>query len=152
MEKGVGKKREACVRIAQGDYITFVDDDDDINEQYIELILSAMQYDPDLILFHSLAKLNTDHTIVKFHPSYEMEQVKSNDITKRKPFHIHAWKREKVKDIEWPDKNYGEDWAFAEEALKRIDHNKVFEIDKILHYYNYSDDVTIASQEGIRDE
>ncbi len=41
-KRSVGLKRQACLDIARGDYIAFVDDDDDISADYISRIREAI--------------------------------------------------------------------------------------------------------------
>ena len=47
----IGAKRQALLDIARGEYIAFVDDDDDIKPDYVAEILSAIQQGPDVITF-----------------------------------------------------------------------------------------------------
>lgn len=50
-EISIGAKRQALLRMAAGDYVSFVDDDDMISSNYIKNILKAIETNPDCIGF-----------------------------------------------------------------------------------------------------
>src|SRR4030095_2341394 len=50
-KRTVGEKRDALMRAARGDYISFVDDDDMIALDYVALILQKIRLAPDVITF-----------------------------------------------------------------------------------------------------
>lgn len=46
-DKGVGDARNKCLEIAKGDYITFIDSDDMVSDNYIQSILEAIKTNKD---------------------------------------------------------------------------------------------------------
>lgn len=45
----IGKKRNELIRSAIGDYVSFVDDDDEVADDYVARILKALEKDPDAV-------------------------------------------------------------------------------------------------------
>ena len=154
-KRSIGKKREALVKISNGEYVCFVDDDEDVFEDYIISIYNTLrdcntsfEGKIDLISFKSKSTLNGESFIVDMdvnNPINEAagrgEDGKYIDI-KRKPFHICVWRSEIAKSEEFPDSNYGEDWAWCEKLLNKV--GSAYKIDSVLHHYIWSSDVTEA--------
>ena len=147
-KRTIGEKRTSLLQVAKGEYVTTVDDDDDISDDYIDELMKAIESGSDVITFKQQASIDDETFTVTFGMNNENEQLtrgfndKFVDI-KRKPFHVCAWKRELVKDIIFPSANYSEDWAWCEEALLRVQTET--HIDKVLHYYKFSTTGTRAT-------
>lgn len=137
----VGEKRENLLKISHGEYVAYVDDDDDISDNYIEEILKAIyENDVDVITFNTLARINEDpEVIVEMRLGQEDEQL-CHPVTKRSAWHTCAWKRELVKEVDFAKTNYGEDYHWVRQCnlLGKTEHH----IDKILHYYIFDSKVT----------
>ncbi|MCK5520993.1 MAG: hypothetical protein KAI81_07760 [Candidatus Marinimicrobia bacterium] len=146
-KRSVGYKRDALVKIANGQYVSFVDDDDDVFDGYLlDIVLAITNNDyPDLVAFNSLCTLNgkslTVHTDLG-NPNEEVTKDqfdKWNDV-KRQPFHVCAWKAEIAKSEHFPDQNNAEDWAWCEKIIPKV--KTYHKIEKTLHHYIYDSDVT----------
>jgi glycosyltransferase involved in cell wall biosynthesis len=149
-KRSIGLKRDALLRAAQGKYVAFVDDDDDISDDYVEQLRNAIYHEgkgSDVIVFDQIASINNNQFRVRFGIEFENEQAEMDpygqykDIV-RKPFHVCAWKRELAIKYKFPDCSYGEDWYWAKQVLGEV--STQYRIDKILHYYRYNDSVTEA--------
>jgi len=57
-ERSIGAKRNALLKIAKGDYICYIDDDDDITDDFIEYCLEGIETGKDLIVFNHEAWIN----------------------------------------------------------------------------------------------
>lgn len=150
-QRSIGLKRDALLRIAQGDYVTWVDDDDSISDNYIDEILKAIKTNPDVITFKQLAHVNGTPYEVEFKHGNENEALTWNpthagDVVynnlKRAVWHTCIWKRELAVTSKFPDSSYGEDWEFCKPLQEKI--KSSYYIDKILHYYYYDKDITAA--------
>lgn len=146
MKRSIGAKRTNLLDLAQGRYLTMIDDDDDIAEDYIPTVLEAIKENKDVITYKQLSSINGESFTVTFgiknqnEAAHKVEGVFA-DI-KRKAWHCCVWKREIVKGCFFTDTNYGEDAIFSDTATA----NAITEthIDKIMHYYNYSSENTRA--------
>ena len=140
-KRSIGEKRQNLFDIAKGDYVCMLDDDDDIDNQFIELTLRAIEKDKDVITFDQLATIDGSPFIVSFGLVNQNEQAQINDDKhyddiKRKPFHMCLWKREVVKECKYPFKNYGEDAEWVDCACSKA--KTEYHINQILHFYKFS--------------
>lgn len=130
----IGKKREALVNRANGKYLCFLDDDETIAPNYIELLLRAAQKDVDVITFKAFSKLETYWMVAAMGLSNENQEARPGIIT-RKPWHTCPVISYFAKLHQFDDTSYGEDWAWMEKVLE---HCKTEEhIDAILLSYNH---------------
>lgn len=143
-KRTIGEKREAIKNISNGEYFMFVDDDDSLYS--VDEIYEATLSNVDVITFKSKCK-NSDGSdyIVTFNVGNEVEHNTENGKyldCNRPPFPQCAW-RDIHKIHKFPAINYGEDWVWVEQAI--VYANSESHIDKVLHGYNFSPDVTEAS-------
>ena len=138
----IGAKRQALVDIAQGEYIAFVDDDDDISDDYISSLLRAIETGADVITFKQRAIHDDKESIIEFGVKHEDETFNPGGITLRAPWHVCAWRREVVAGCLFAESNYGEDLCWCLQARKRI--RTGHHIDRILHTYRHSSATTAA--------
>jgi len=136
----IGEKRDALVQLANGKYLAFVDDDDDISSEYMNEIYTAIitNEDVDLIMFDSLAILNGKNCNILVDIDNENEPIRKDDEdnyidTKRKPFHVCAWKSEIAKTERFAAVGYGEDWDWVKRLIPKI--KKTKKIGKQLHIF-----------------
>ena len=141
-KRSIGAKREDLVSLARGKYLAFVDDDDDISDDYVDSIIEATNHSPDVITFKQSCYVNKNPvSIINFSLKNKVnEEYFPNIIINRMPFHVCAWKTELAQKYKFSDKNYSEDWFWAEQLIKEA--KTEYHIDKILHSYIYNDDKT----------
>lgn len=136
----LGHKRNVMVDIAQGKYITFVDDDDRVSDDYIAELLAATASDADSIVFTAMVSLNGAEAL----PCYYSKDFK-RDYNKPKayyriPNHICCVKRERSLKSSFPNILYGEDAGYGKVLLPFL--KTEHKIDKVLYYYDYNADTT----------
>ena len=136
----IGNKRNQLLENAQGKYICFIDDDDDIADTYVEKIIKALKKNPDCVVFDSWVTLKKKKTknnvkgkLCKFGIEYENKNL--NEEYHRLPNHLMVIKKSLLIDIRFLDTNFGEDTDWSEKIKPRI--IKQERIDEILYYYNY---------------
>jgi hypothetical protein len=151
--RSIGLKRDALVQAAIGEYLAFVDDDDDVTEAYFPAIFAALaEQGPrglDLITFDSRVFLNDDAPfLVRFGMECANEECHHGegtgtwaDITRR-PFPCCVWRREIAQAERFPDCSYGEDADWALRAEKRV--VRWLHLPEVLHVYRYRREVTEA--------
>lgn len=150
-KRTVGEKRDALLVAAKGRYVAFVDDDDDVSDDYVQSILAATATDPDVITFKQDATVNGMFGRIEFRLGNPNEPFSGMPegapgfalLTHRNAWHVCAWKRSKAILSHFPATNYGEDWAFASK-LCALPNLREVHIDKVLHFYRHSSETTEA--------
>jgi hypothetical protein len=139
-----GAKRQALVDIARGEYWSFVDDDDDVSDDYVSSLLAGIETGADVITFHQRATYNGLESEVHFNAAHKDEAYNPGGITKRAPWHVCAWRRERVADCVFGDLAYHEDtvWCMQARPLIRTAHH----IPKVLHIYRHDATTTAAPE------
>lgn len=135
-KRTVGQKRNDLLALAQGKYVVFVDDDDDITDDYVAEILNGTNSDADVINFHVMCSVNGgEYRRVDYDASFTRNSNKPTHY-ERQPNHIMCIKKELAIKAGFPKKNVGEDDEFAK-RLSRLLKTQAF-IEKTLYYYNFS--------------
>ena len=143
-KRSIGAKRQSLVDIAQGKYIAFCDDDDDISDNYVEEILKAICVDSDVITFEQDSFYNDHYSKVVFGLNNPDQGFTPNGITLRAPWHVCAWKKSNVKTCQFGESNYGEDLVWSRQARRRV--LTAFHIAKVLHTYRHDSRYTAAPE------
>lgn len=142
-DRGVstGQKRNDLIKKSIGKYFVFIDDDDDISEDYYFQIIQAAQCNPDVITFNGWMTTNgkdpVDFEIRLNHP-YINDPIDGKDYYLRFPNHLCPMKRELVKDFKFPDVTMGEDYAWAKQIHDSGVLKTEYVIEKKLYHYKYS--------------
>jgi len=144
--RSIGSKRQALLNLAQGEYIAFMDDDDKPNEKYIinflyETILNSIK--SDVITFNQHVSINGELYPLTFKFGHEVNEEPNKDGFTRPPWHVCFWRREVVQHCTFPNSNYGEDWAWAEQANKCA--KTSYHIDEFMMTYVYDENVSEAT-------
>ena len=136
----LGQKRNIMVDMAQGEYIVFVDDDDRISDDYLASLLEATESYADVITFLVEVSLNGDPSkICRYSKDYRRD-LNTPDEYQRLPNHICCVKRELAQKVSFPSIAHGEDSAYSK-LLKPNLHTE-HAIDRVLYYYDYSDETS----------
>lgn len=148
-KRSIGRKRDDLIRMAAGKYLTVTDDDDDVTDDYVETIVTTLRENPDtdLVVFNQQATIDGEVLHVTFDLGYANEQPQHPDGTwkksiKRGPWYCCVWRTEVACKGRFPDISYGEDWEWSQQVIPHV--KKHVRIPKVLHYYQWSSDVTEA--------
>jgi len=155
--RSTGRKRQALLDMAQGNFVTCIDDDDSVSDNYVECIyeaiMSTQDDPPDVIVFNSQAQLlgygfGENPYIVRCGIEFEnedshMEGDHRVDIT-RKPWHWCVWRSALAKTATFPDGYIDDDWFWLRQLMPKV--KKQHRIDRVLHYYQYNHKTSLAGQ------
>lgn len=131
----IGKKREALVKRAEGYYLAFVDDDEDVAPNYVETILRFAQYNADIITFRNFTILGGYWMLIDMSLFYSDDQPSPKFTVRRKPWHCCPVKRTFAQLYDFQDINYGEDSEWMSKVLTHCTNEA--KTDAILHMYNH---------------
>lgn len=121
--RSIGLKRQALLDAARGEYVCFIDDDDDVPDHFVSDIVTAMEQArqrPDVFVFPTLCvsdaygSMLVDHSI-----SYENESAKVPDF-RRKPWFMHPIERGLAQSGRFPDVSWAEDDAWLGQLWDRM--------------------------------
>jgi len=132
----VGEKRNSLVQKAKGDYVCFLDDDDQVPNNYIEELIRATYKNTDIITFKSLFKCDTYWGIADMSIQNKNAEATPLNQFKRNAWHVCPVRRTIAQKYKFPFKNNAEDWQWMEQVLSEV--KSECKIDMILHQYNHS--------------
>ena len=133
-EGTVGAKRQRLLEKAQGDYVAFIDDDDEIMPSYLSAILGALSTSPDVIGFTGIMTTNGTRP-ERFRLSKDFNYEKKKGIYYRYSNHLCPVRRELAMQVGFKDTAWGEDYDYAT-RLQPMLKTEVF-IEKNLYHYKY---------------
>lgn len=136
----VGDKRNAMVRMARGQYVVFVDDDDRVESDYLETLLEATKNGADCITFNAMVSLNgAAPKLCKYSIEYERD-ADSPTHYQRLPNHITAVKRVLALACPFPSKQCGEDAEYAVRLRPTL--KTAWRIERALYHYDFNQATT----------
>lgn len=146
--RSIGSKRQALLNLAQGEYIAFMDDDDKPTSNYIEkaiceAIILHWTNRADVITFNQHVSINGEQFSLTFKFGHEVNEEPNKDGFTRPPWHVCFWRRDVVQHCTFPNSNYGEDWAWAEQANKCA--KTSYHIDEFMMTYVYDENISEAT-------
>jgi glycosyltransferase involved in cell wall biosynthesis len=152
-KRTIGEQRNILLDIADGEFLTFIDDDDDISDNYLQSIMFEIDRNSkiDCIVFDCLctvdknkptggrqfySKYGIEYEYTKLEPwttvnCYKRPQVES---WFGKPSHTMVWNSKIAKQCRFPSKNVGEDFDWVQQAWPLIKNQ--IRIPKVLYFYN----------------
>ncbi len=136
-QHSIGKKRNALLQRAAGRFVVFVDDDDDVSDDYVRLIAAALRERPDVdcigikgqITFHG----RHPRTII-YSVRYDQPCTRGSEYL-RPPQHITPIRKEIAARYRFADTSHSEDydWALQIRSDRALQHE--YFIDEVLYYY-----------------
>ena len=147
--------------MAQGEYVSFIDDDDSVASDYIQKIVSAIAHarkatpPVDVITFGQRATLQPHGVIhectyslahYRDRPPEARRQLAASDkpntlLWTGPPSHTMAWRRELVKDIRFPETTFGEDVSWVDQACEKAQ-TEIVLTGEPLYYYQFNEATT----------
>ena len=137
-KRTIGKKRGEMLNLAQGKYVTFVDDDDRISDDYVDEIMKAIvtNNEVDCIVYNVICCVNNSNVkkLCKYGVEFEYGDINGGLEWRGKPAHTMVWKSAIAKAHLYSDRQNGEDMDWVKRAC--LDIKTQYRIDKVLYYYD----------------
>jgi glycosyltransferase involved in cell wall biosynthesis len=133
----VGKKRNILLQQSSGDFIVFIDDDDEIHDNYIDAFMNAIEINPDADCIGYRGYITFNGTTRRdWVISKECETWHEKDgVYYRTPNHISPVKRAIAMQVMFPEIEFGEDYVYSKGILPLLK-KEVF-IDEQLYHYKF---------------
>jgi glycosyltransferase involved in cell wall biosynthesis len=135
MDVSTGEKRNMLIDSSSGEFVVFVDDDDDVYDYYVEEILKTINENPqvDCIGINGVISFNGQNH-KKWFISKKFERwYENSDGYYRTPNHISPIRRSIAKSVGFPKTYNGEDFAYSIGVLPHL--HKEATIQKPLYHY-----------------
>ncbi len=134
----IGFKRNRLINTAEGKFIVFVDDDDDVSNDYVLLIFQAIMNNPDIDCIGIKGNITFRKRMPRiFIHSIQYKKYFSSRATYfRPPYHLNPIKREIARKYSFEEINYSEDIDWAMQILNDNVLQKEFFINKVIYFYN----------------
>ncbi|MGC2310064.1 MAG: glycosyltransferase [Candidatus Babeliaceae bacterium] len=138
-EHTVGFKRNRLLEQSQGKYVSFIDDDDDVHDDFIQLIYDKLQSNPDCVSLTGIITFNGNNPRKFIHSIRYTNYFEQGNIYFRPPNHLNPIKRCIAIQFSFPEKNFGEDtdWALAIAQSQLLQKEEVIDIP--YYFYLYQD-------------
>jgi len=134
-EATIGTKRNSLVHMATGDYVSMVDDDDLVSENYVNLILDAIKTTPDCVGMQGIITTDGKSPRKFVHSLKYRSWYEKDGIYYRNPNHLNPIKREKVLSTPFLEINRGEDSDFSMRILPLLE-SEVF-VEEPIYFYEF---------------
>jgi hypothetical protein len=131
----VGFKRNKLVELSLAKYICFVDDDDDISDNYVNRLYSASLSGVDCVTFWGEYRSSFQTKNISFNLDYKHDS-ETSDCFMRYPNHLSLVKREIALKCPFPLKNFGEDYEYSLLLKKHL--KSQIHIQEKLYFYNFN--------------
>lgn len=139
----IGEKRNKLLEQSQAKYIAFFDVDDLPGEHYIKTLLDGIKKDVDVVSLRGIYTVDGrspeifEHSL-KYCEYKTIDKATTNEVKhERFPNHLNCMKRLIAQQFKFPEKNHGEDTAWAtkinEAGALKTEHYS----DEIIYYYIY---------------
>lgn len=133
----VGCKRNILLQKASGDFVVFIDDDDEIHDNYIDAFMNAIELNPDAdcigykgyITFDGVSRKDWVISITC------KRWYEENGVYYRTPNHISPVKRSIALQVMFPQIEFGEDFEYSMGIFPLLK-EEVF-IDEQLYHYKF---------------
>ena len=130
----VGAKRNLLIEQSKGEYITFIDDDDQVAPDYIDSLLQGIESGYDSICFKVLYNpAGGTPKLVKYSANYKDRELVTH--FERATNHLMCTKRSIASKVKFKNISFGEDAIWAKSLVRLIKNEG--QIDKVLYYYNF---------------
>jgi len=136
----IGVKRNKLLQQAKGEYIAFIDDDDRIADNYIELIMAGIATNPDCCSLNGIITTNGQNP-QEFKHSIAYDSMYERDgVLYRPPNHLNAVRSSIAKQMVFPDWQRSEDsnycFQLRDSGLLKVE----YKIEPVLYYYDFVSD------------
>ncbi len=130
----IGVKRNRLVQSATGHYVCFIDDDDEVSDDYIAQIMTGIESGADHVAIGGIMTTNGRESH-EFRSSKDYVWHEKDGVYYRGVQHLGAIKRDLALRCPFPPISFGEDREFSERVTPLI--KTEYQIQKPIYFYRY---------------
>ena len=139
----IGTKRNELLQRAKGKYVCFIDDDDLVAGNYINLLMEGITKDVDCCSLKGIITEDGNNPLI-FEHALKYKVWLTNATSKegevryeRNPNHLNCIRASIAKQFSFPEKNQGEDHDWSTQVHKSGLIKSEHYIDQVIYYYDY---------------
>lgn len=138
-EGSKGDKRNSLLFKAKGEYVCFIDDDDDVSSDYIDQLLIGVDKGVDCCSLRGVITFDNENPELFEHSiNYKEYKTTDNEIMyERYPNHLNCIKSSIAKQFKYPAIDFGEDTDWATQIHKSGLIKTEHFIDKVIYHYKF---------------
>lgn len=134
----IGRKRQAFLEAAQGDYITMIDDDDWVPTDFVPAILKAITIKPDSVGFQIECTGTSGKRADVSNRYQDWGDNQGGFDYVRTPYHKTPIRTEIARKIGFPDLRFGEDYDFSRRLkTSGLIQTEVY-LPRVMYHYRFS--------------
>jgi glycosyltransferase involved in cell wall biosynthesis len=135
--RSTGEKRNTLLDMARGEYLVFLDDDDQIEPDWLESVTVELRSNPDLVVYQVMLHWPDGHDqLCKYDIATKECRDVSPTLYEGHPSHTHVWRSSLAKTLRFEDKVFGEDTAWSSVLAKQVKVQR--SIHRVLYHYQYN--------------
>jgi glycosyltransferase involved in cell wall biosynthesis len=136
-EHSVGFKRNTLIERAKGEFVAFVDDDDDVSDDYVPLICRAIKDHPDIdcIGIKGIITFAGRHPRLFIHSVQYQDYFSKDGTYLRPPYHLNPIRRDIAGRYRFEDISYSEDIDWAMRLCRDGALQREYFLDRIIYFY-----------------
>ncbi len=136
-ENSIGKKRNELMQKSRGMYVNFIDDDDDIHDEYIKMLHEKITQKPDCISLQGIITFDGIYPRPFFHSVEYSTYFEDEKGYYRPPNHLNVMKRSVASQFLFPNISYGEDTDWAMQVCRASLLKTEEKISTPYYFYNF---------------
>lgn len=130
-----GEKRNLLIQMAKGEFVVFIDDDDDVYDYYVNEILTTLNENPniDCVGINGIISFNGQNPKRWFISKAYKHWHESQEVYYRTPNHISPVRKKIAEKVPFPNEHHGEDFVYSMGILPFLHEEAI--IEKPLYHY-----------------
>jgi len=137
----IGYKRNRLLQEATGLYVAFIDDDDRVVSDYIELLLEGIDFGPDCCSLNGIITEDGKNPLRFQHSIRHNAYVTCPDAEEirylRYPNHLNCIRADIAKQFQFPETMHSEDTDWATQIHRSRLLKTEYDIPEVIYYYDF---------------
>ena len=133
-----GYKRNVLLRRSMGEYVSFVDDDDDVCNDFISFIYRRLKKFPDCVSLNGVITVDGKNPKTFIHSLRYKDFFEKDNVYYRPSNHLNPMRRDIAVRFKFPDKYISEDSSWAMQICESNLLQTEESVDRPYYFYRYS--------------
>lgn len=138
--KTIGDKRNSLLRAAEGEYVSFIDDDDLVSVDYVPQLMVGIRQGVDVVSIRGLYFENGVQKGITLDKPYQAWRTIPGDgtlIFLRGVQHLDAIKREIAQSVKFENRAWGEDSIWSKTLEMKFPNLTSYQVPTDVYFYYY---------------